>query len=160
MSISGKILVPRFKGRVFKQTDAYSCGARAIQTVLHYHGMVTKYSEIKELAETDQEGTTIEKMEEVLNLYKLKISSGNPTIKKVIKELDLGNLVLILWNAGTGRDTECHVVVLYGHDDSNFFGCDSALPPCSLPILILSQSRIEQSWKSKPECAYMITVKH
>ena len=144
---------------VHRQRDAYSCGPRALQTALEYCGLSVKYRELKKLCDTNEEGTKVEKLEEVVRRFGLKTISMEGDVEKLKKYLDQNCLVIILWYTGiiSGQKTG-HVVVAYCYDDNYIFAYDSDHNLCTVPIITIYQNKLKESWKKYKDYSWMLVL--
>lgn len=133
-----------------RQTYAWDCGAKAMQSVLAYYGLDIREDIIMEIAGTNKQGTTIPGLKKVVKKYNLEFKSGKMTVKDIKKYLNKKIPVILVIQAWTGKVnvdwknnwTNGHYVVAIGYDEKNFYFED----PSSLEINFLSYQELEERW--------------
>lgn len=143
--------------RIYRQTDGFSCGPRAMQVALSHFDMFPPYKEISSLCETDEGGTDVNKMKEVAESYGLKTraftDSASP--ENIKKYTDKGFPVIVMWYVG---DNSAHVAVAYNVDDNFVYLLDPSLHMYTEPTILIRRSMLKRCWKAHEDSQWALAL--
>ena len=120
------------------QWDGYSCGARAVYSVLRHFGRKTTYETVKEALGTDKEGTEQPEFARYLRRCGFIAQMRRQmTMEELREALARGSLALVYLDGN-------HVAVAYGMDARSVHLADSAI--MSGPFAAVSRARFRERW--------------
>jgi len=135
-----------------RQTYEWDCGAKALQTVLVYYGTEIREELIIKYAKTNpKNGTSISKMQYILEKFKLKFDAKSMTIKDLKKYIDKKIPIIILLQAWGEKNNyandfhDNHWVVAIGYDTNKIIFED----PYSFKRTFLKNKELEERWHAK-----------
>lgn len=136
-----------------RQTYEWDCGANALQAVLTYYGVKIREELLIKYAKTNsKDGTSIAKMQYVLEKFKLKFDAKEISIKDLKSYIDREIPIIILLQAWNGKNInysndfhDGHWVVVIGYDANKIFFED----PYTFERTFLKNKELEQRWHAK-----------
>ncbi len=136
-----------------RQTYEWDCGAKALQAVLTYYGVEIREELLMKYAKTNsKEGTSIPKMQHVLEKFKLKFDAKQMTTTDLRNYIDKEIPIIILLQAWSGKNLDYandfhdgHWVVAIGYDTNKIIFED----PYSFERTFLKSKELEERWHAK-----------
>jgi ABC-type bacteriocin/lantibiotic exporter with double-glycine peptidase domain len=104
------------------QFDGYSCGVHSANVILGYFGRCLSIDQIEHKLRTDDEGTSITPIRQLLNSRGLRTTiRANATIRDIKRAIDFGHPVLVSLCNGE------HWAVVYGYSKRAIYVADSSI---------------------------------
>jgi len=136
-----------------RQTYDRDCGAKSLQAVLTYYGIEIREEFIIKYAKTNsKDGTSIAKMQYVLEKFNLKFDAKEMSIKDLKSYIDRKIPIIILLQAWNGKPInysndfhDGHWVVVIGYGANKIFFED----PSSFERTFLKNKELELRWHAK-----------
>jgi len=142
--------------KIFRQTNGYSCGPRALQIAFSHYGVFPKYTDIFDKCGTDAYGTPLENFYGVVEHFGLCCAEHeeDATVDLIKKYTDSGIPVIVMWYAG-GDD---HVSVAYQVDDTYVYLIDPASHLYTEPTILIRRSMLERCWKTHKDSRWIMAI--
>lgn len=142
--------------RIFRQTDAFSCGPRALQIAFSHYNIFPKYSKLLKLCSTNENGTEVEMLESATTAVGLKATSfdEHASSKKIKHYTDKQIPVVVMWYAGV----DSHVSVAYKVDDTFIYLFDPSLHLYTEPTIMIRRTMLEKCWRKHPQSRWIMAV--
>ena len=136
-----------------RQTYEWDCGAKALQAILAYYGIEVREELLIKYAKTNsKEGTSIARIQYVLERFKLKFDAKKMTIKDLKNFIDKGIPVIILLQAWSRKKLDYtndfhngHWAVAMGYDTNKIIFED----PYSFERTFLKNKELKERWHAK-----------
>jgi len=142
--------------RIFRQTDAYSCGPRSLQIAFSHYNVYPAYRELLEVCETDYEGTSPENFPKAVGYYGLCacVHEKDASVDLIVDYTDRDIPVIVMWYAGLSN----HVSVAYTTDSKCIYLLDPALHLYTEPVISIRKNMLEKCWKYHDDSKWMMAV--
>ncbi|HAJ38803.1 MAG TPA: hypothetical protein DCL15_24310 [Chloroflexi bacterium] len=124
----------RVRAPLVRQPDGYTCGVAALQSVLHYYGIVVRYDALAATLGADPEqGTNYRRMVAYAQSCGLNVTCCTEmTLQQLYNEIDAGAPVIValqawgngLANAYIDAWDDGHYAVVVGYDQDNVYLMD------------------------------------
>lgn len=135
---------------LIRQTFAYDCGAKALESILVYFGYGVRGEAVMKAVETSKKaGTPPENIIRAVKKYGLQSTAKKMTINDLKKYIDKNIPVIIVMQAWSKKKTDWksdwkdgHYVVTIGYDKNKIYFAD----PSSTNIAYLTYSELMERW--------------
>lgn len=142
--------------RIFRQTDAYSCGPRALQIAFSHYNIYPKYKDLVKICETNEEGTEVEKLEFAAKTvgFSVEVFEEDATAVRIKEYTDKSIPVIVMWYAGG----DSHVSVAYKVDETFVYLLDPALHLYTEPTIMIRRAMLEKCWRKHHNSKWIMAV--